>query len=39
MCPFEALAAKLEDMNAEGFLRTVRAFNAAVASDPNTTVT
>jgi tricarballylate dehydrogenase len=29
----EELAAKLEDVNAEGFLRTVRAFNAAVRSD------
>jgi tricarballylate dehydrogenase len=27
------LAAKLEDVNAEGFLRTVRVFNAAVRSD------
>jgi len=29
----EELAAKLDDVNAEGFLRTVRAFNAAVRSD------
>ena len=29
----EELAAKLEDVNAEGFLRTVRAFNAAVRGD------
>jgi tricarballylate dehydrogenase len=29
----EELAGKLEDVNAEGFLRTVRAFNAAVRAD------
>jgi tricarballylate dehydrogenase len=29
----EELAAKLEDVSAEGFLRTVRAFNAAVRED------
>src|SRR5713226_6844584 len=29
----EELAAKLEDVSAEGFLRTVRAFNAAVRGD------
>jgi tricarballylate dehydrogenase len=29
----EELASKLEDVNAEGFLRTVRAFNAAIKGD------